>query len=130
MENNIDKIIYPVFDGTTFKGCCVDVNQEKFIIAPHNTNNLFNNKWSDVKSYLKKNNKHTWNYPQICLTMAFRHEIDYVLNKYGGDVLNDNYWTLAEYSSFATYVYFGKECSLPVECKFATDKAVREIIYE
>ena len=63
--------------------------------------------WTEAMSILNNDNLDTWNYRQICLTMAYRREIDKVLNENGGDSLDNWYWTCAEYSAGYSFSYYG-----------------------
>ena len=63
--------------------------------------------WQEAMDNLKADNLATWNYRQICLTMAYRKEVDKVLVDNGGDSLDNWYWTCAEYSANGSFRYSG-----------------------
>ena len=86
METN--KIISPYFEDGVFTGVRICVGDEDFVIAPNDYNNGKGMTWHKAMDILKYNNLDTWNYRQICLTMAYRKEIDKMLEDNGGDKLN------------------------------------------
>ena len=61
---------------------------------------------------LKANGLDTWDYRQICHTMAYRDEIDRVLADNGGDSLDNWYWTCAECSTYNSFIYSGCDGTL------------------
>lgn len=63
--------------------------------------------WQEAMDALKAEGLATWNYRQICLTMAYRKEVDKVLMDNGGDSLDNWYWTCAEYSAYCSFSYYG-----------------------
>lgn len=66
---------------------------------------------------LKADNLSTWNYRQICLTMAYRKEVDKVLVDNGGDSLDNWYWTCAECSVYYSFIYNGGDGNLTYDIK-------------
>ena len=86
METN--KIISPYFENGTFAGVRVCIGDEDFVIAPNDYNYGERMTWHEAMDTLKYNNLDTWNYRQICLTMAYRKEIDKMLEDNSGDKLN------------------------------------------
>lgn len=107
METN--KIISPYFENGTFAGVRVCIGDEDFVIAPKDYNYGERMTWDDAMDALKYNNLDTWNYRQICLTMAYRKEIDKKLDDNGGDKLN-GCWIREEITpthAFFYYSYFG-----------------------
>ena len=102
----VTPIISPYFEDGEFKGARVCTGGEDFVIAPHDCE-WGRMKWSDTMDALKERNLTTWNYRQICLTMAFRKEVDEVLTANGGEALTDYYWTCAEYSASYSFTYYG-----------------------
>ena len=86
METN--KIISPYFENGIFAGVRVCVADEDFIIALNDYNYGEKMSWYKMIDALKYNNLDTWNYHQICLTMAYRKEIDKMFEDNGGDKLN------------------------------------------
>ena len=69
---------------------------------------------------LKADNLSTWNYRQICLTMAYRKEVDKVLVDNGGDSLGNWYWTCAECSAHNSFTYYGSNGGLNYNHKNGT----------
>ena len=107
METN--KIISPYFENGVFAGVRVCVADEDFVIAPKDYNNGERMTWGEAMDTLKYNNLDTWNYRQICLTMAYRKEIDKMLVDNGGDKLN-GCWIREEVvptHAFFYHSYFG-----------------------
>ena len=104
MEHN--KIISPYFENGTFTGVRVCIGDEDFVIAPNDYNYGERMTWGDAMSALKYNNLDTWNYRQICLTMAYRKEIDKMLEDNGGDKLN-KCWIREEYAHPYAFLYQG-----------------------
>lgn len=112
MEKN--KIISPYFECGEFAGVRVCVGDEDFVIAPKDYNNGKSLTWYEVMNALKVNDLDTWNYRQICLTMAYRKEVDKVLKDNGGDDLDNWYWTRAENSDRSSFSYFGFNGTLEI----------------
>ena len=107
MEKN--KIISPYIENGTFAGVRVCIGDEDFVIAPNDYNYGERMTWGEAMDTLKYNNLDTWNYRQICLTMAYRKEIDKVLEGNGGDKLN-GCWIREEVvptHAFFYHSYFG-----------------------
>lgn len=102
METN--KIISPYFENGTFTGVRVRIGDEDFVIAPNDYNYGERMTWYDAMDTLKYNNLDTWNYRQICLTMAYRKEIDQTLVDNGGDRLNWC-WIREEYAPSHALLY-------------------------
>ena len=105
METN--KIISPYFENGAFAGVRVCIGDEDFVIAPNDYNYGERMTWHEAMDTLKYNNLDTWNYRQICLTMAYRKEIDKMLEDNGGDSLDNWYWTCAEVSAYDSFIYGG-----------------------
>lgn len=101
------KIISPYFEKGVFAGVRVTLGDEDFVVAPKDYQNGNEMPWQEAMAALKADNLDTWNYRQICLTMAYRDEIDKVLEDNGGDSLDNWYWTCAEYSAYYSFVYYG-----------------------
>ena len=76
--------------------------------------------WQKAMDALKAENLTTWNYRQICLTMAYRKEIDDVLTNNGGDNLDDWYWTCTECSATGSFYYNGYNGKLGGNRKYDT----------
>lgn len=70
------KVITPYFENGTFAGARVCVGGEDFIIAPKDYWDGKELPWQEAMDALKADNLATWNYRQICLTMAYRKEIE------------------------------------------------------
>ena len=102
-----NEIISPYFENRVFAGVRVTLGDEDFVIAPKDYNNGERMTWYDAMDALKAYNLSTWNYRQICLTMAYRDEIDKVLEDNGGDSLDNLYWTCAELSAYYSFLYIG-----------------------
>ena len=115
MEHN--EIISPYFENGTFAGVRVCIGDEDFVIAPNDYNYGERMTWHEAMDTLKYNNLDTWNYRQICLTMAYRKEIDKMLEDNGGDCLDNWYWTCAENSERSAFSYYGYSGSLEIIIK-------------
>lgn len=105
METN--GIVSPYFENGVFAGARVTIGDEDFVIAPKDYKNDKVMLWQEAMDTLKANGLDTWNYRQICLTMAYREEVDKVLKDNGGDSLDNWYWTCAEYSDNESFIYIG-----------------------
>ena len=101
------KIISPYFENGVFAGVRVTLGDEDFVIAPKDYQNGNEMPWQEAMIALKTDGLDTWNYRQICLTMAYRDEIDEMLEENGGDSLDNWYWTCAEYSAIYSFTYYG-----------------------
>ena len=108
------KIISPYFENGVFAGVRVTLGGEDFVIALKDYQNGKEMTWQEAMDALKANDLDTWNYRQICLTMAYRDEIDKVLVDNGGDGLDNWYWTCAEYSAYGSFGYDGGRGNLNV----------------
>lgn len=115
-----NKIISPYFENGVFAGVRVTLGDEDFVIAPKDYYGSKNIPWQEAMDALKADNLSTWNYRQICLTMAYREDIDKVLEANGGDVLDNWYWTCAEYSASISFYYGGTYGGLYVNYKYYT----------
>ena len=102
-----NEIISPYFENGVFAGVRVTIGDEDFVIAPKDYQNGKEMNWQEAMTALKTDGLDTWNYRQICLTMAYREDIDKVLEANGGDVLDNWYWTCAECSANYSFVYYG-----------------------
>lgn len=102
METN--KIISPYFEDGVFTGVRVCVGDEDFVIAPKDYNNGEKMTWYKAMAALKADRLSTFNYRQICLTMAYREKIDKVLEDNGGDKLN-GCWIREEYAHSYAFLY-------------------------
>ena len=101
------KIISPYFENGVFAGVRVTLGDEDFVIAPKDYQNGNEMPWQEAMIALKTDGLDTWNYRQICLTMAYCDEIDEMLEKNGGYSLDNVYWTSAEYLDNYSYVFNG-----------------------
>jgi len=101
------EIVTPAFDDGKFIGARVCIGGEDFIIAPKDYKEGKEFNWQEAMDALKADGLATWNYRQICLTMAYRKEVDKVLKDNGGDGLDNWYWTCAEYSAVGSFIYNG-----------------------
>ena len=86
METN--GIVSPYFENGVFAGARVTIGDEDFVIAPKDYKSGKEMPWQEAMDNLKADNLATWNYRQICLTMAYRKEVDKVLVDNGGDSLD------------------------------------------
>ena len=102
-----NEAITPYFEDGKFAGVRVIIRNEDFVIAPNNYTNGKKMTLQNAKDAIKTENLDTWNYRQVCLTMAYREEIDKVLKDNGGDKLNRLYWVNDMYGSL-TYCYDGE----------------------
>lgn len=101
------EIVTPVFEDGKFIGARVCIGGEDFIIAPKDYKDGKEFNWQEAMDALKADGLATWNYRQICLTMAYRKEVDKVLKDNGGDGLDYWYWICAEYSAGSSFGYDG-----------------------
>ena len=114
------KLITPYFENGVFAGVRVTLGDEDFVIAPKDYMDGKEMPWQKAMDALKADNLSTWNYRQICLTMAYRKEVDKVLVDNGGDSLDNWYWTCAEYSAYYSFFYNGCSGGLDYNRKRAT----------
>ena len=104
-----DKIISPYFENGVFAGVRVCVADEVFVIAPKDYNNGKEMDWYYAMAVLKTNGLDTFNYRHICLTMAYRKEIEKMLEDNGEDKHN-KCWIREEFvptHAFFYQCYFG-----------------------
>ena len=102
-----NEIVSPYFEDGKFAGVRVCVGGEDFVIAPKDYRGGKSMPWKDAMESLKSDGLSTWSYRQICLTMAYRKEIDKMLEDNGGDSLDNWYWTCAEVSAYESFIYGG-----------------------
>ena len=102
-----NEIISPYFENGVFAGVRVTLGDEDFVIAPKDYQNGEEMGWQSAMDALKADNLSTWNHRQICLTMAYRKEVDKVLVDNGGDSLDNLYWTCVEYSADCSFCFIG-----------------------
>ena len=102
-----NEIISPYFENGVFAGVRVTLGDEDFVIAPKDYQNGNEMPWQEAMTALKVDNLDTWNYRQICLTMAYSDEIDEMLEENGGESLDNVYWTSVEYSDTGSFGYSG-----------------------
>ena len=102
-----NEIISPYFENGVFAGVRVTLGDEDFVIARKDYQNGNEMPWQEAMIALKTDDLDTWNYRQICLTMAYCDEIDEMLEKNGGYSLDNVYWTSAEYLDNYSYVFNG-----------------------
>lgn len=101
------KVITPYFENGTFAGARVCVGGEDFIIAPKDYWDGKELPWQEAMDALKADNLATWNYRQICLTMAYRKEIERYSRIMAEMALIIGYWTCAEVSDIYSFYYYG-----------------------
>lgn len=101
------KVITPYFENGLFAGVRVVLGDEDFVIARKDYQNGKEMTWQEAMDVLKAEGLSTFNYRQICLTMAYRKDVDNVLMDNGGDSLDNWYWTCAEYSAYYSFGYSG-----------------------
>ena len=101
------KIISPYFENGVFAGVRVTIGDEDFVIAPKDYQNGKEMTWPEAMSILNNDNLDTWNHRQIGITMAYRKEIDKVLQENGGVNLRKHYWTLEQVDAFHPLYYNG-----------------------
>ena len=111
------KIISPYFENGVFAGVRVTLGDEDLVIAPKDYQNGKEMTWPEAMDVLKADNLSTWNYRQICLTMAYRNEIDQLLEDNGGDSLDNWYWLRDEYSAYYSFFYGGCNGTLDINRK-------------
>ena len=111
------KVITPYFENGVFDGVRVTLGDEDFVIAPKDYQNGNEMPWQEAMTALKTDGLDTWNYRQICLTMAYRKEVDKVLVDNGGDNLDNWYWLRDEYSAYYSFFYGGCNGTLDINRK-------------
>lgn len=114
------KVITPYFENGEFAGVRVCLGDEDFVIAPRDYHYGKAMPWQEAMDALKAEGLATWNYRQICLTMAYRKEVDKVLKDNGGDDLDNWYWTCEEYSAYRSFHYDGNNSVLNYDGKYGT----------
>lgn len=114
------KLITPCFKDGEFAGVRVTLGDEDFVIAPRDYKYGKAMTWPNAMDALKADGLSTFNYRQICLTKAYRDEIDKVLEDNGGDPLYQCYWTRAEYSVTSSFSYYGLSGRLGYDSKIGT----------
>ncbi len=114
------KLITPCFKDGEFAGVRVCIGDEDFVIAPRDYQYGKAMTWPNAMDALKADGLSTFNYRQICLTMAYCKEVDKVLVDNGGDGLDNWYWTCAEYSAKCSFIYNGYFGGLYSTAKDAT----------
>ena len=114
------KIISPYFENGVFAGVRVTLGDEDFVIAPKDYQNGNRMPWQEAMDALKTDGLDTFNYRQICLTMAYCDEIDKVLEDNSGDSLNNWYWTCAEFSANNSLTYNGDYGTLYINDNYRT----------
>ena len=115
-----NKIISPYFENGVFTGVRVTLGDEDFVIAAKDFRNGKAIPWQVAMDILKAEGLATWNYHQICLTMAYRKAIDKVLIVNGGDGLDNWFWTCAECSDYCAFNYNGINDTLDFNTKYYT----------
>ena len=115
-----NEIISPYFENGVFAGVRVTLGDEDFVIAPKDYQNGNEMPWQEAMDALKADYLSTWNYRQICLTMAYRKEVDKVLVDNGGEILDNWYWTCAEYSAYYSFFCNGCNGTLDFNRKYST----------
>ena len=100
------KLITPCFKDGEFAGVRVCIGDEDFVIAPRDYHYGKAMTWPNAMDALKNDGLSTFNYRQICLTMAYRKEIDKMLEDNGGDKLN-KCWIREEYVHPYAFLYQG-----------------------
>lgn len=104
------KSITPYFEDGKFAGVRVTLGDEDFVIVPkdHWNDGKIKLPWRKATDILMSNDLITWNYPQVCLVMAYREKIDKVLEYNGGDKLDNCYWVASRCGDGSlTYCYDG-----------------------
>ena len=114
------KVITPYFEDGEFAGVRVSFGDEDFVIAAKDYRGGKSMPWKEAMDALKAEGLATWNYRQICLTMAYRKKVDKVLMDNGGDSLNNWYWTCAEDSAYISFYYYGGYGILDLDVKYHT----------
>ena len=101
------KVITPYFENGVFAGVRVTLGDEDFVIAPKDYLNGKGMDWQSAMDALKTDNLDTWNYRQICLTMAYHKEINEMLIVNGGADLRRDYLICEEVGDYAAIYYDG-----------------------
>lgn len=114
------KVITTYFEDGEFAGVRVCIGDEDFIIAPKDYREGEQMTWPEAMDALKADNLSIWDYRQICLTMAYRKEVDKVLKDNGGDGLDNWYWTCAECMAYNSFIYNGGNSCLYIYSKNCT----------
>ena len=111
------KVITPYFENGVFAGVRVTLGDEDFVIAPKDYQDGKEMTWQKAMDALTAEGLDTWNYRRICLTMAYRKEVDKVLVDNGGDNLDNWYWLRDEYSAYYSFFYGGCNGTLDINRK-------------
>ena len=98
------KVITPYFEDVAFAGVRVCLGDEDFVIAAKDYRGGKSMPWQEAMDALKADGLSTFNYRQICLTMAYLKEIDKMLEDNGGDKLN-RCWIREEYAYSYALLY-------------------------
>ena len=114
------KLITPYFEDGEFAGVRVTLGDEDFVIAPKDYREGDAMSWPEAMDALKEDGLSTFNYRQICFTMAYRKEVDKVLKDNGGDGLDNRYWTCAECMVYNSFIYNGGNSCLYIYSKNCT----------
>ena len=101
------KVITPYFENGVFAGVRVTLGDEDFVIAKKDYQNGKEMTWQEAMDALKADNLETWNYRQICLTMAYHKEINEMLIINGGADLRRDYLICKEVGDYAALYYDG-----------------------
>ena len=120
------KLITPYFEDGEFAGARVTLGDEDFVIAPKDYRESDAMTWPEAMDALNAGSLTTWDYKQVCLTMAYRKEVDKVLMDNGGDCLDGWYWLSDEYSDGSSFIYGGYYGGLYVHIK-DNDCSIRPI---
>lgn len=117
-----NNIVSPHFENSVFVGVRVILSDDDFIISSKDYHEGKEMTWQDAMDALKEDNLSTWDYHQVCLTMAYRNEIDKLLEDNGGDKLNSRYWIRTNHSTFYAFHYCTDCDSLFDTVKISTHK--------
>lgn len=120
------KIISPYFENGIFAGVRVCVGDEDFVISPKDFRFGKEMTWQEAMDALKADELSTFNYRQICHTMAYHKEVGKILKCNGGDDLDSCYWTCTESSAYHSFYYYGYKYLLSYSNK-ANTYSVRPI---
>ena len=120
------KIISPYFENGIFAGVRVCVGDEDFVIFPKDFRFGKEMTWQEAMDALKADGLSTFNYCQICHTMAYHKEVGKILKCNGGDALDSCYWTCTESSAYHSFYYYGYKYLLSYSNK-ANTYSVRPI---
>ena len=78
--------------------------------------------WQEAMDTLKAVSLDTFNYHQICFTMAYIKAINKMLRDNGGDALDKYYWTCEDCLDKYSFHYYGIDGRLTIDAKYNANR--------